>query len=544
MNYLQSKLLSLLLEVDKICKKYNITYYLAAGGGLGAVRNGGFLPWDDDIDIYITHNEFEKFKAVINDEIASNRNFVCNEWTKDYCNPIARYIDRESTMMMKSQLAIGECCGEFIEFFIFDLMPEDKKKAWEHQKLMKVYTELLTPYMIMNPDLNVGNKDFDYELFMKYYNRAKEEDFESVLREIENQLESCPDEEGGYYCMRWGTRTIIYPREYMDTPGEIEFEGIKLPVLSNIEKVMRISYGDDWMYVPEDDNQIRHNINQDLHTSYETYTSIYMPLIDKEAYFEANREKKDIRVHCIKQLTDYRREFAMAKLELAEHSIKTRHYDVPAMKEMLNDSRLDQLGKELAGFVDIQSNPLVKAQGLLVDVSDEYLEIAIQYLIDRGQYVKASKILKCRMNQATSLSQGLLKCQDLINLARELSVAIYDDKDKTIVKSILDRNRDKASISIDYQFAKLWYMRVNASGADDYNAMIRAISDLGDKRTLTGEILGMKGYALYQIGDLEQSRATYAKACDMTRNAFVWRDANNCFNDINMYAEMELKYNE
>ena len=52
-----------MVELDEICKANGITYYLAAGCALGAIRQGRFLPWDDDIDIFITRDNWETAAA-------------------------------------------------------------------------------------------------------------------------------------------------------------------------------------------------------------------------------------------------------------------------------------------------------------------------------------------------------------------------------------------------------------------------------------------------------------------------------------------------
>ena len=85
----QMKILEVMKFIDKVCRKNDITYFIMGGTALGAVRHGGFIPWDDDLDIFMTPDQYEKFKLVfnkLNDTLMENDRAlfgVCesqNEW--------------------------------------------------------------------------------------------------------------------------------------------------------------------------------------------------------------------------------------------------------------------------------------------------------------------------------------------------------------------------------------------------------------------------------------------------------------------------------
>ena len=74
----QEKILDIMKYIDELCRSNGITYYIMGGTALGAIRHEGFIPWDDDLDIFMTPEEYNKFKKVF-EEKKSTR-FILQEW--------------------------------------------------------------------------------------------------------------------------------------------------------------------------------------------------------------------------------------------------------------------------------------------------------------------------------------------------------------------------------------------------------------------------------------------------------------------------------
>jgi lipopolysaccharide cholinephosphotransferase len=80
----QAALYELLCEFDRICRKHGIRYTLFAGTLLGAVRHGGFIPWDDDADVLMLREDYEKFLEVAPTETDPDQFFVQKEYSEHW----------------------------------------------------------------------------------------------------------------------------------------------------------------------------------------------------------------------------------------------------------------------------------------------------------------------------------------------------------------------------------------------------------------------------------------------------------------------------
>lgn len=129
---LQKVNLYILQEIDRICKKYKINYTLDSGTLLGAIRHGGFIPWDDDADIAMTRSNFEAFRRIVKRELSDKLEFIMpNEFKngKVFYDFTPRIIYKPSVRHKKNDKRDpyeGKLNHLWVDIFIIDKLPKSK----------------------------------------------------------------------------------------------------------------------------------------------------------------------------------------------------------------------------------------------------------------------------------------------------------------------------------------------------------------------------------------------------------------------------------
>lgn len=113
----QLKQISILEEIDRICRKHQIVYWLDGGSLLGAVRHGGFIPWDDDIDIELLRPDYLKLLKILPKELPSNL-YLQTPKEKGYRLLFSKVRDRNSIVHSEEEdMASYKEKGIFIDIF-------------------------------------------------------------------------------------------------------------------------------------------------------------------------------------------------------------------------------------------------------------------------------------------------------------------------------------------------------------------------------------------------------------------------------------------
>lgn len=264
MTTTQKKLLQLIQEIDKLCRKNNIRYYLAGGSAIGALRHKGYIPWDDDADILMNRDNYEKFLEVCKTQLPANRRVECQELNREYHNNFARYVDTTSTAIHTNQIAHDDAAGFVIDILILDPIPDNKKLQWRYIKDMELYADLINP---------TSRYSFRWEinLFRYFYYRWKIRIFgkDKVLKQLENRMFCYEEDACSKYILRWAGVPLISDKRYYGKGRECVFENCKVFLPEKAEDYLMWHYGNDWMFLPEHTERSTHNAVYCFDTPYE-----------------------------------------------------------------------------------------------------------------------------------------------------------------------------------------------------------------------------------------------------------------------------------
>ena len=132
LKQLQDVMLQIMIATDRVCRKNNIRYILAYGTMLGAIRHHGFVPWDDDMDITMPREDYDKFVKIANSELPEGFRFECYENTKDYPYNFGKIRAVNTLFKEKFTASLNINHGVYIDVF-----PADYVRASDYRKRLK-----------------------------------------------------------------------------------------------------------------------------------------------------------------------------------------------------------------------------------------------------------------------------------------------------------------------------------------------------------------------------------------------------------------------
>ena len=529
MNALHENLFKLLIELDDICSENDIDYCLAGGTALGAIRNQCFLPWDDDIDLYITRDNWIKLRDLVSENpeiLPENRNLVCIENAPYHRNPIVRYVDTSKTTIYPAQSISAKTCGDQIEFFILDPIPNPEDGQKEHLNQMRAFLEILSPYFMVCKSLPLEEYAAHRDLVLSYYKKIDKKGYSEVMDKLYDELYNYPIEKADTLCLRWGIRTLLHKTKFYREKRYEELEGRKFPVAYELEHALRTDYGDTWMYIPEGEGKLSHNpLVEDPNRSFEDFTSIYLQFINQDkvvhAYEMNKRNNLKLWIPRRKvELEKARMKGIIAKKEI-DKKIEFNDYD---LNQLLKDEEYEILNDLFGSYYSIQLNQNCRKYNFLIDIDKELIKIALLNKIKQGQYYTARNIINI-LEVNFELDDDFKHLKEMCIFCKKLSIAIYDDYDIDAIENLLNDVVEDCENLVDTYRARLWLNIKKAENNTDYEMVISKGSEMLIDYPKDGEIMAYIAEAYYHLGNVEKATEIYDAAVHNTRNGYVWKYA-------------------
>ena len=246
--------LDILIELDRICKKHNIKYFLAYGTAIGAARHKGFIPWDDDIDVSMTMDNYNKFTKIAPNELRDSIFFQTLE-TDKYTHLYWNKLRKKNTFCKSSseerlKMNLGIC----IDIFPLAKYPKSEKLQRIFWKKLKIGTIILETklYKAKQKKVNLKGKilySFLSLIPLKILNRIAKNNFNKVLNY---------DGDYDYYVeySEFYNRIDLFPKKMIEENLiNIEFEGKKFLMLKDYDGYLKIRYGDYMKLPPKSERQ-------------------------------------------------------------------------------------------------------------------------------------------------------------------------------------------------------------------------------------------------------------------------------------------------
>lgn len=261
----QRALYSILQEFDRVCKELDINYMLFAGTMLGAVRHKGFIPWDDDLDVIMLREDYDRFLSGAEKVLDAEKFFLQKEFSEHWPLFFSKLRLNKTTCLEKYHPK-----DRLIHQGIYiDIFPCDKAAGTEiGRKLQFAASKVVIAKSLDKRGYETDSKK--KKLFIALCRFLPMKPFLWITKKGSSES----DFYHSFLAAASGYSKNIYPKKWLDERTEMEFENGKFPVSAHYDELLKVLYGEYMVLPPEEERMIKqHAILVDTEKSYEEYAA-------------------------------------------------------------------------------------------------------------------------------------------------------------------------------------------------------------------------------------------------------------------------------
>lgn len=265
---LQQVILEIVLDFNAFCSENNITYYLMGGSALGAMRHKGFIPWDDDFDVFMDSDNYFKFLKIARNKLNTDKYYFQEENTKEWPLFFSKvrmnnttFIEKDvATRIMHHGIYIDIMCLnyafeikylrrlQYLSARILSSSALSKRGYIANSKIKKIL-------LLASRVLTVGPLKKMLLSFVRINNSNKT----SLV---------------GHFFGRAPFPKTTFPVDFLSEPRYTSFEGVLLPVPKEVERYLVVRYGNKYMELPSKEEMAKYPSHAhivDTKKSYKNY---------------------------------------------------------------------------------------------------------------------------------------------------------------------------------------------------------------------------------------------------------------------------------
>ena len=257
---LHGQLIGIMRDIDAVCRQHGITYWLDGGTALGARRHGGFIPWDDDVDLGMPREDHERFLQIAPEALGEGY-VVSNPRSNESQASLFTKVWRKGTVFATEETDdSGFYQGIFVDIFPYDVLSADPSVA--SRQMSGCRRHQLSAYLMHSGNVKVPHKGAlgALERLAGHAGHLACKLTSSHGKIVEAFLADAAlgaqNPGSDLMCSAYSAMGA-FPADVMLPPVEAEFEGERFFVPARIERYLELAYG-DWDVLPPVDERVNH----------------------------------------------------------------------------------------------------------------------------------------------------------------------------------------------------------------------------------------------------------------------------------------------